>query len=182
MDSLHPFLLTVLAAGAGALALLNLTHLAVMSALRLRLVAAIWLAVTLTLLAVTIEVVAVRLHAPSFWAPLLLALALGAPVSRELADWVAWLRDRDAATHGWLAKINGKGALGFRGHIYRAAAAAGRTQFEEFDETQDFWLSHWASRPLLPPPTGKPKPPVLPSLTPDPADVGDLADGAEQRL
>jgi hypothetical protein len=46
MDSLRPILLMVLALGAGSLALLNLTHLAVMGASRLRLVAMTWLLVT----------------------------------------------------------------------------------------------------------------------------------------
>jgi hypothetical protein len=150
MDSLRPILLMVLALGAGSLALLNLTHLAVMGASRLRLVAMTWLLVTLALVILTTVAILAFFHASAIWIPLLLGLVIGAPVSRELADVLAWRRDRGAATSGWLARIDGKGWLGFRGHIYRAAAATERARFESYDESQDPWLVHWAADPPRP--------------------------------
>jgi hypothetical protein len=145
MDSLRLVLLTAVALGAGALALLNLTHLAVMAALRLRLVAAIWVVVNLTLLVMAMAVIDLMFDTVAIWTPLLLALSLGALVSRELADAWAWRRDRDAARTGWLARIDRRGKLGFRGHIYRAAAASERARFEAYDESQDPWLIHWTA-------------------------------------
>lgn len=144
MDSLRNVLLAGSALAAGAYVLFSLAHLLVMAALRLRLVALTWIVITGLLLAIGINATTRHFHAMAVWTPLLFSLALSAPISRHLADRLAWSRDRKAARTGWLHMIDTKD---WRGHIYRAAAAGGRTRFETFDESLDPWLLHWADNP-----------------------------------
>ncbi|WP_343699587.1 hypothetical protein [Caulobacter sp.] len=145
MDSLRNVVLVFCALGVGCLALFSLAHLMVMAALRLRLVGAIWLATTLFVMVLALWAIEARFGAAAVWSPLLFALAIAAPISRELSDYLAWELDREIAKGGWLKLIDSEGRKGYRGHIYRAAAAQARTRFEAQDDPRDPWLLHWAA-------------------------------------